>query len=86
MRSASRRGKGPLTLPQFEKPCRQVAARCCELPKDVRRRVVKELVAAGCLAPCFDHRGIPAYRATAPDDVEAGLEAIKAAKVREAGS
>ena len=76
-----------VVLMAYDYPVTQylVSARCCELSKDLRRQVVKELTEAGCLEPCFDHRGIPAFRATTYQQVEAGLTAIKQAKARAAG-
>jgi hypothetical protein len=61
-----------------------LASRCCELSKDTRRKVLKELVDADCLEACLDHRGIPAYRVTSIDRAEAGLSRLRAAKLEEA--
>ena len=62
---------------------RRLAARTCELTNDTRRKVVRELVDAGCLEACFDHRGIPAYRTTSLERVENGLCALREAKAQE---
>ena len=68
--------RGPVTE-------RQLVSRCCELSKEVRRNTLKELVEADCLEPCFDCRGIPAFRVTSTERAERGLTMIREAKDRE---
>jgi hypothetical protein len=62
----------------------KIGAVHCELTKEQRRAVLRELVQCDCLEACFDRRGIPAYRITSVERAEAGLDVLREEKRREA--
>jgi hypothetical protein len=62
----------------------KIGAVHCELTKEQRRAVLRELVHCDCLEACFDRQGIPAYRVKSPERAEAGLDVLREEKWREA--